>query len=464
MYNGGEDGSGVEAMVVDFGNFETRIGYAGADTPDQIVSSNIVRFDDGKVRYNPTYSVNDTFDNAKLVNPFNSEDGLIDNWNDIENILSFGLSELNVVPSEHPFLFSEPSYNTKSKRAELGEIMFEKFDVPALFLSKTAVLNCFANGRSNGVVVDIGASSSTVVPVQDGFVVQKHMRKSPVGGNVLDKYLNVHMNRQMALYTNGKQKCIRAPCEFKNMVVTNPRGEEEEELTFNRGDNVANTIYVEKYDPCFLTEARLQVVRAVKETLCRVSDVKFDVAVNAQIPMLSHTLPDGTVIQMGKERFMVPEVLFVSKSTSGSDEDGDSTIDGDVDEEKAKVAASAGRSNGELDEGMEHIPDHSSLQQMVYDSIHACDPEARQNLLNNIILTGGGSCFENAGVRLERELASMLPAAMKIKIMAAQNAERQNSAWLGGSILASLGSFHEMWISKSEYSEHGTSLVHRKCP
>jgi actin-related protein len=34
----------------------------------------------------------------------------------------------------------------------------------------------------------------------------------------------------------------------------------------------------------------------------------------------------------------------------------------------------------------------------------------------------------------------------------------------GGSILASLGSFQQMWMSKQEYDEHGPGLVHRKCP
>jgi actin-related protein len=34
----------------------------------------------------------------------------------------------------------------------------------------------------------------------------------------------------------------------------------------------------------------------------------------------------------------------------------------------------------------------------------------------------------------------------------------------GGSILASLGSFQQMWMSKQEYDEHGSGLVHRKCP
>jgi actin-related protein len=42
--------------------------------------------------------------------------------------------------------------------------------------------------------------------------------------------------------------------------------------------------------------------------------------------------------------------------------------------------------------------------------------------------------------------------------------ERRFSVFIGGSILASLGSFQQMWLSKAEYDEHGPGLIHRKCP
>ena len=34
----------------------------------------------------------------------------------------------------------------------------------------------------------------------------------------------------------------------------------------------------------------------------------------------------------------------------------------------------------------------------------------------------------------------------------------------GGSILSSLGSFQQMWMSKKDYEEAGASLIHRKAP
>ena len=36
--------------------------------------------------------------------------------------------------------------------------------------------------------------------------------------------------------------------------------------------------------------------------------------------------------------------------------------------------------------------------------------------------------------------------------------------WIGGSILASLGSFQQLWMSKAEYAEQGAQGILRKCP
>merc|ERR1711872_110889 len=44
---------------------------------------------------------------------------------------------------------------------------------------------------------------------------------------------------------------------------------------------------------------------------------------------------------------------------------------------------------------------------------------------------------------------------IKIKIIAPP--ERKYSVWIGGSILASLSTFQQMWISKQEYDECGPS-------
>ena len=69
--------------------------------------------------------------------------------------------------------------------------------------------------------------------------------------------------------------------------------------------------------------------------------------------------------------------------------------------------------------------------------------------------------FPGIGERLTKELTVRAPATMKIKVVAPP--ERKYSVWIGGSVLASLSTFQQMWISKDEYDESGPNIVHRKC-
>merc|ERR1712113_775629 len=57
------------------------------------------------------------------------------------------------------------------------------------------------------------------------------------------------------------------------------------------------------------------------------------------------------------------------------------------------------------------------------------------------------------------ELTALAPSTMKIKVVAPP--ERKYSVWIGGSILSSLTTFQQMWISKGEYDESSPTIVHR---
>ena len=61
---------------------------------------------------------------------------------------------------------------------------------------------------------------------------------------------------------------------------------------------------------------------------------------------------------------------------------------------------------------------------------------------------------------MEKEIKALAPQSMKIKIVAPP--ERKYSVWIGGSILASLSTFQQMWISKQEYDESGPQIVSTK--
>ena len=74
-------------------------------------------------------------------------------------------------------------------------------------------------------------------------------------------------------------------------------------------------------------------------------------------------------------------------------------------------------------------------------------------------MSGGTTMYPGIADRMQKEIPALAPST--IKIIAPP--ERKYSVWIGGSILSSLSTFQQMWITKQEYDEYGPSIVHRKC-
>lgn len=113
----------------------------------------------------------------------------------------------------------------------------------------------------------------------------------------------------------------------------------------------------------------------------------------------------------------------------------------------------------------------SPVANMVCDAAFRCDRDQQAGVLGNVVLAGGGSCIGPTDQSVPDSLREQIEAIIhahtpgwRVKMMAPGKQERAIASWLGGSILGSLGTFHEMWISKAEYDEWGCSIVNRKCP
>merc|ERR1719350_1450954 len=95
----------------------------------------------------------------------------------------------------------------------------------------------------------------------------------------------------------------------------------------------------------------------------------------------------------------------------------------------------------------------AGIHQTTFNTIMKCDVDIRKDLYANIVLSGGTTMYPGIADRIQKEMVALAPSTMKIKIVAPP--ERKFSVWIGGSILASLSTFQQMWISKQEYDESG---------
>lgn len=256
------------AVVIDVGSGLCKAGFAGEDAPISVFPSIIGRPKNPQMMLGvkrQEYFVGDAAQQMRgvLTLQYPVENGVIKNWDDIERIWNHTFyNELRVRPEDQACLLTEAPRNPRSNRERMCEVMFEKFNVPGLYIAIQAIMSLYSSGKTTGAVLDIGDGATHMVPIYDGHGLDHLIVRLNLAGRDINEYL-------------------------KNLLL-------------KRGYSLVSS-------------AELEVVRDIKERLCYVAmDVDEELAKARTDPSIErqYEMPDGQFIQISTERFQSPEVLF----------------------------------------------------------------------------------------------------------------------------------------------------------
>lgn len=265
-------------LVFDNGTGLSKIGIAGEDQP-RFVFPTLTGYQkhDTRQAENFQYPDYDSHDEIwkipelSLISPM--EHGLIIDWPRMEEIWQYCYEKLKIPSKNQPiFLIDNNPLVPVGQREKIAEIFFETFKVPALNLSYQQVLTLYASGRTTGLVVNMGESGVSIVPIYEGFAVPHSIRHPTITGQNLTQYL-------------------------QNLLAV--RG-----YTFNLPRD-------------------MNIFHKLKEQMCYIAlkPGKEFVMGDIHTPLeKTYHLPDGRSLTIGAERFMAPELYFQPSFFGSEDE------------------------------------------------------------------------------------------------------------------------------------------------
>jgi len=252
-------------IILDIGQFSSKVGFAGEDAPSQVFFTIV-----GTPKYHSLdaqyggkeqeiYVGNEVQSFGLYKTSYPIDNGIITDWNHFEKIIDYIFYNLRVDPTLVNVLYAIHPLFSQGDLHRLFELFLEHYQCMAFYPVLDSMLTLYSGGFQTGLIVEIGDSSTRIVPIFQGYKLSHAIQILKFGGRALTQYL--------------------------------------ETLLGGIG---------------FTTDSSLgkELVRSLKEKACFVSlDYKEDLKRSEQY-IKQYSMPDGSMITLSQQRFEVPEALF----------------------------------------------------------------------------------------------------------------------------------------------------------
>ena len=240
-------------VVIDNGTGYMKGGFSGENAPRSVFPTLVGTPNKGKLLTDekiPRIIGQEALEKMGMSDvKYPIEKGIIKDWDDMELIWHHMLyNELRIAPEDHNMILTDIPSNAPENREKIVQRMFEKLNVPGLYISMTSVLAIYDAGRTSGMAVDSGQEITNFVPVYEGFAFPNAISKTEIGGKKLTKYLkqlltdkkyNINTDAKELKINEIKEKYCRVSYDFENEIrEAGEGGNLEEKVKLPDGEEI----------------------------------------------------------------------------------------------------------------------------------------------------------------------------------------------------------------------------------
>ena len=85
------------------------------------------------------------------------------------------------------------------------QILFEKFEIPELYVAVPALLSLYSSGRTSGIVVESGEGNTHMLAIYGGYCIKEATHRTNLAGQEMTNYLTRLLNKKgYSFATSGK--------------------------------------------------------------------------------------------------------------------------------------------------------------------------------------------------------------------------------------------------------------------